>query len=168
MAAELLETPDGSDLSDFSIAFGVRPEDVVEAVEYEMAMQEVTGQLSVETMLTIAFPRVGTGETRKGKKRRFRAELHEARKGDAWVRLRSRNAMISAEGILCMLEQIAREQPRETTERVAKVCQRLFEIHDEHCGKGRPLGFREATEMYRMAGELSQADDPLTASVSLG
>jgi hypothetical protein len=57
------------------------------------------------------------------------------------VRLRSRNAMISAEGILCMLEQIAHEQPREVTERVAMVCQRLFEIHAEAIGRATPLNF---------------------------
>ncbi len=167
VAAELVAAPPEIDLAEFSIAEGVRPDDVAEVVEHEMLMEEVTGKLSTETMLTIAFPKVGSGESRKGKKRRFRAELHEGRRGGAWVRLRSRNAMISAEGILCMLEQIAHEQPRDVAERVAKVCQRLFEVHEELVGKATPLSFSQATEMYRLAGELSKANDPLTATLSL-
>lgn len=163
VCAELAEPSTEADLTDFSIAAGVRPEDVAEVVESEMLMADAMGRkLSMETMLTIAFPRVGADEQRKGKKVRFRAELHEARKG-AWVRLRSRNAMNSAEGILCMLEQIAHEQPREVAERVAKVCQRVFEIHAEGVGKATPLSFKQATAMYRLVSELSQAGDPLTA-----
>ena len=69
--------------------------------------------------------------------------------------------MISAEGILCMLEQIAHKQPREVAERVAKVCQRVFEIHAEGVGKATPLSFEQTTAMYRLAGELSRARDPL-------
>lgn len=167
-AVELAAAPPEVDLADFSIAEGVRPEDVAELVEYEVMVTEATGKrLSTETMLTIAFPRV-TGERSKGgKSRRFRAELQEGRRGGPWVRLRSRNAMISAEGVLCMLEQIAHEQPREVAERAAKVCQRLFEVHEEMVGKATPLSFSQATEMYRLAGELSKANDPLTATVSL-
>ena len=68
VAAELVAAPPDADLADFSIAEGVRPEDAAELVEQEVLMAEVTGKkLSVETMLTIAFPRVGSGELRKGK-----------------------------------------------------------------------------------------------------
>ncbi len=163
---ELVQLPPEDDYADFSIAAGVRPDDVAEAVEYEMLMQDIRGGLSMERMLTIAFPRVGIGEKRKGKKVRFRAELHEAR-GGAWVRLRSRNAMTSAEGILCMLEQIAHEQPREVTERTAAVCKRLFEIHGTSVGKDVALSFGQASAMYRLASELSEADNPSTFAASL-
>jgi hypothetical protein len=56
------------DPTQYSIAEGWRPEDVTAVVGHEMFMaEEGTGNLSVETMLTIAFPRVDSGESRKGK-----------------------------------------------------------------------------------------------------
>jgi hypothetical protein len=66
VASELVAVPSEIDLADFSIAEGVRPLNVAEMVEREMLMEEVTGKLSAETMLTIAFPRVGSGESRRG------------------------------------------------------------------------------------------------------
>ena len=77
VCAELANPPVDADLHEFSIANGVRPEDVVGVLEHEMTMAETTGkELSMETMLTIKFPRVG-GKLRRGKKRRLRAKLHE-------------------------------------------------------------------------------------------
>lgn len=103
VSAELAEPPADADLRDFSIAAGVRPDDVVGLLEYEMEMAEATGEkLSTETMMTIKFPRVG-GELRRGKKRRLRAKLHEGKA--PFMALHSRNAMIAADGVLCMLEQ---------------------------------------------------------------
>ena len=63
----------------------------------------------------------------------------------------SRNATIAADGVLCMLEQVAHEQPREVTQHVAAVCMRLFEIHREGSGGDTPLTFDQATVMYRVA-----------------
>jgi hypothetical protein len=158
VSAELAEPPADADLGEFSIAAGVRPEDVVGLLEYEMSMAEITGtKLSTETMMTIKFPRV-CDERRRGKKRRLRAVLHE---GSApFVALHSRNAMIAADGVLCMMEQIAHERPREVTQHVGAVCKRLFEIHRDLNGESIPLDFGQATAMYRMAEALAQADDP--------
>jgi hypothetical protein len=65
---------------------------------------------------------------------------------------------------------IAHEQPREVANRVAKACQRLFEIHAESAGnrQSTPFSVEQATAMYRIAGELSKAEHPLTTPVSLG
>lgn len=136
VSAELAEPPADADLGEFSIAAGVRPEDVVGLLEYEMSMAEITGtKLSTETMMTIKFPRV-CDERRRGKKRRLRAVLHE---GSApFVALHSRNAMIAADGVLCMMEQIAHERPREVTQHVGAVCKRLFEIHRDLSGESIP------------------------------
>jgi hypothetical protein len=160
VSAELAEAPPDADLTEFSIANAVRPEDVVGLLEYEWSMAEATGtEPSTETMMTIKFPRVG-GEPRRGKKRRLRAALHEGRA--PFVALHSRNAMIAADGVLCMMEQIAHDQPREVTQHVAAVCKRLFETHRNLIGESTPLEFGQATTMYRMAEMLAQADDPST------
>jgi hypothetical protein len=114
---------------------------------------------SMDVMLNVKFPRVG-GDPQPGKRRRLRVRLHE---GNApFVALISRNASIAADGVLCMLEQIAHDQPREVTQHVAAVCQRLFEVHRERCGEDTALAFDEATAMYRMAAMLAASEDPST------
>jgi hypothetical protein len=158
---ELAEAPPDADLAQFSIAARVRPEDVVEFLEHEMVSADVKGRSdpSLESMLTVKFPRV-SNESRKGKKRRLRAVLHEGKK--PFVALHSRNAMIAADGVLCILEQIAHERPRDVTRHTAAVCRRLVEIHRDLSGERIPLSFDQATAMYRITEAVARADDPST------
>jgi hypothetical protein len=151
------------DPSRYSIAEGWRPEDTAAVLEDAI---DLGRQLSTETMFTIAFPRVGGDPAKPGKKRRFRAVLHEAR-GSAWVWLHSRNPVLSATGILCVIEHIAHESSTEVTEHVAQVCKRLFDLHKALCGRDVPLTRGQATSFFQLATDLSQADDPLTAPTPL-
>jgi hypothetical protein len=130
-----------------------------------MTMAEQTGEApSMETLMTMKFPRV-SDESRKGKKRRLRVVLHEGKA--PFVATHSRNAMIAAHGVLCMMEQVAHEQPREVTQHVAAGCERLFDIHRDLNGVSTPLGFGQATSMSRIAEVLARADDPSSFTLDL-
>jgi hypothetical protein len=152
--------------AEYSLAEAWRPTDVAFEIEQQAYLAEYEGQrASTDSLMTIAFPRVG-GEPVPGKRRRFRAQLEEGRKG-SWVNLRSRNPMLSAWGVLCLFEQIARGQPLQTTERVATVGKRLFDLHERYCGKAGSLSFDQATAMYAITSQLAAAEDPLTADLGL-
>jgi hypothetical protein len=158
VADALAEPTRSADLSSFSIARLVRPVDPVPLLSEEGAWMNLTGQdPSWDTIFTVKFPRVGS-DPQPGKRRRLRVKLHERKA--PFVALRSRNAMIAADGVLCMFEQVARERPGEVTRHVAAVCKRIFEMHRDTTGEDTAPSFGDATALYRVAEMIAVADDP--------
>lgn len=158
VAAQLANPPEGGEYDSFCIADALRPEDPVAAIEAEAAVAEIMGRdISMASMLTIKFPRL-SNETRPGKRRRLRVKLCEGKA--PYVALTSRNAMIAADGVLCMFEHIAHKYPGPSVQHVGAVCERIFELHEETSGSDAPLSFSEATDLYRIAELLAYSDEP--------